>query len=377
MRRPLTAIAVQNLKPGAARREVSDPGARGLYVVVQPSGTKSFAIRYRYAGKTRKMTLPSGTSLAVARKAAADAMYRLERGHDPAAPSTRQVSSDALQAVAERYFRLEGSSLRSAAERVRSLKQLVYPVMGERPIGEIRRSEIIDLLDGIADEHGPVMAARVLAYVRRVFNWHAVRVDDFRSPIVRGMGRPKSAARSRILTDDELRAVWATAEAGEGPFNRLVQFILLTAARRSEAARMPLTELSGTDWILPAARNKAGVDLIRPLSQAAQDVLARTPQLCSFVFSTDAVHPISGFSKFKTRFDDTCGVTGWTWHDLRRTARSLMSRAGVPSDHAERCLGHVIGGVRGTYDRYEYRQEKAQAYEALAALIGIVTKKSV
>jgi integrase len=78
---------------------------------------------------------------------------------------------------------------------------------------------------------------------------------------------------------------------------------------------------------------------------------------------------LNDFGDPKSKLDAASGVTDWTLHDLRRTARSLMSRAGVPSDHAERCLGHVIGGVRGTYDRHEYHSEKEQAYEALAGII--------
>jgi integrase len=81
-------------------------------------------------------------------------------------------------------------------------------------------------------------------------------------------------------------------------------------------------------------------------------------------------------SHAKIKFDKACGVTGWTLHDLRRTARSLMSRAGVSPDHAERCLGHVIGGVRGTYDRHEYHAEKAQAYAALSELISRIVNPS-
>ena len=75
---------------------------------------------------------------------------------------------------------------------------------------------------------------------------------------------------------------------------------------------------------------------------------------------------IGGYNKHKQAIDAASGVTGWVIHDLRRTARSLLSRAGIPSDHAERCLGHVIGGVRGIYDRHEYLDEKARAFEALA-----------
>jgi integrase len=63
------------------------------------------------------------------------------------------------------------------------------------------------------------------------------------------------------------------------------------------------------------------------------------------------------------------GITGWTLHDCRRTARSLLSRAGVRPDVAERVLGHVMGGVEGVYDRHSYREEKAHALRMLAGLI--------
>jgi integrase len=381
----LTDIAIRALKPGSARREIPDPGARGLYVVVQPSGAKSFAVRYRYAGKPRKLTLQAGISLAAARRAAADALYQLEQGHDPsmarrhAKQAQRLAAADTFKAIAEEYQKREGGRLRSAHWQRGALERLVHPTLGDRPIADIRRSEIIRLLDKIEEgkplgvKGGPVMADRTLAIVRKIFNWHATRSDDFRSPIVRGMARTngKERARERTLSDDELRRVWQAAEAGEGPFERLVQFLLLTAARRSEAAAMTWQELDSTDWTLSASRNKTKVDLVRPLSTAAQAVLARVPRLagCPFVFSTDGRRALNGFAHFKRRFDARCGVTGWTLHDLRRTARSLMSRAGVNADHAERCLGHVIGGVRATYDRHEYHGEKLRAFEALAAQI--------
>jgi integrase len=141
-------------------------------------------------------------------------------------------------------------------------------------------------------------------------------------------------------------------------------------ARRNEAARMADNELSGDDWIVPAARYKTKLDHVVPLSQTARDLLASIPRIkgVAYIFTTGS-EPISGFSKFKETFDEECGVTGWTLHDLRRTGRSLMSRAGVDADHAERCLGHVITGVRGTYDRHAYHAEKKQAFEVLAAQI--------
>jgi integrase len=122
-------------------------------------------------------------------------------------------------------------------------------------------------------------------------NWHASRSDDFRSPIVRGMATTanKDRARKRILTDDELRAVWKAAEVMEGPFGFFVQFLLLTAARRNEAAHMTLDELLGADWTLPGKRNKTGVDLLRPLSPAALSIIENLPRIGKrgYVFTTN------------------------------------------------------------------------------------------
>jgi integrase len=111
-----------------------------------------------------------------------------------------------------------------------------------------------------------------------------------------------------------------------------------------------------------------------PLPEAALSVIAKVPVMGRHrdkgcVFTTDGKRALSGFSKFKREFDARCGVTGWTLHDLRRTARSLMSRAGVAPDHAERALGHVIPGIRGTYDLHEFHDEKHRALEALALQI--------
>ena len=377
MARHITELGLRALKPRDRRYE--KPIGRGLSVIVQPSGVKSFAVRYRFGGRTRKLTLSGGLSLAAAHRATADALYKVEQGIDPAAARAQQkqkqrlADADTFAAVTAEYLRREGKTLRSVERRRSTLDRLVIPVIGDRPIGEIKRSEIVRLLDQVEETSGPSSADDCLAFIRKICNWHATRSDDFRTPIIRGMARTKPAerARSRILNDDELRAVWNTAASQPGAFPALLQFLLLTAGRRNECRNMVWAEIDGADWTLPAARNKTTVDLVRPLSDAALALLKRVPRIDAgpFVFTTTGRRPIGGLERYKKRFDEACGVTGWTLHDLRRTARSLMSRAGVNSDHAERCLGHVIGGVRGVYDRHEYHREKAQAYDALAAQI--------
>ena len=173
-----------------------------------------------------------------------------------------------------------------------------------------------------------------------------------------------------------MKSLWAATllpgPAGDNTpnvFGALIRFLLLTAARRGEATSLLWSEISEGVWTLPSAKNKTGEVLVRPLSRAASDVLASLPRIGDHVFTRSGTGPIGGLNECKKDLAHASGVSGWRLHDLRRTSRSLMSRAGVPSDHAERCLGHVIGGVRGIYDRHSFRGEMAEAYEKLAALI--------
>jgi integrase len=378
-----------NEKPD--RVVVWDTQERGFGLMVTSGGHKSYVVQYRQGRHSRRMHLKSGLSLRDARKEAKGILGAVAKGGDPLTERRKAAASggDTLRAVFEEYFRIElgvkrdpegrpvfpesGGKLRSARARVGIVQRLVYPALGKYPIGDIRRSDLIRMLDNIAEENGEVMSDHVLAIVRKLMNWHASRSDEFRSPIVPGMARtkPGERARDRVLSDDELRAVWRSAEAQGGQWGALLRFLLLTATRRNEARGMRRAELSNGDWLIPSARSKTKRELLLPLSAAAQCVLATVPAIGKdeLVFTADGHRPIGGLTKLKRNFDKACGVTGWTLHDLRRTARTLMSRAGVDDSVAERCLGHVIGGVRGTYDRHKYYNEKQLAFEKLATLI--------
>jgi integrase len=368
MKRLLTDRFCAGAKPrdGELQTDYFDTQVSGLALRVTQNGHRSWTFHCTLGGKRKRLTFGSypAISLGGARTLADEARVAVAAGHDPSLTAT-----ETLQHICELYMARDGAKLRSAKWQKGVLNRHVYPTLGSRPIAEIRRSEIVRLLDQIEEGSGAAMATQTLAIVRKIMNWHATRTDDFLSPIVRGMARIQLSeqARDRILSDDELRKIWVT---NNEMFGAYVRFLLLTAARRNEAAKMTWAELAGSHWTLPAARNKTGVDLVRPLSRTAQAILAGLPKAGEFVWSANGgAAPIAGFAKFKRRFDAASGTKGWALHDLRRTARSLMSRAGVPSDHAERCLGHVIGGVRGVYDRHEYHCEKAQAFEALAALV--------
>lgn len=366
-------VASAKAEPGAERSIYWDQDLAGFGLQVTAAGHKSFVCQYRAGKRSHRIAIKATLRLGEARKEARAILGAVAKGGDPLTERRKAdaSASNTLKAVAESYFAREGKKLRTVRDRQATLARLVYPKLGSRQIEDIKRSEIVRLLDHIEDASGPVMADRTLAYLRRVLAWYAGRSDDFRSPIVRGMARTKATerARERILDDAEIKAVWTAAGKLNNAFGPLVRFILLTAARRNEAALMRRGEISGEIWTVPAKRHKSKRDHAVPLSKAAQAILNGLPAINDgdLVFTHDGKRPVRGFSKFKRTLDELTGVTGWGLHDLRRTARSLMSRAGVPSDHAERCLGHVIAGVRGVYDRHSFLEEKRAAFEALAA----------
>jgi integrase len=376
-------------QPGNERTIYWDKGLEGFGLMVTAAGHRSYVVQYRSAHISRRYTLDGRLKLGQARKQAKVIQGKVAQGGDPVAEErkTKRVAANTLQSVAEEYLGREGKKLRSIAERRRIFNRYIYPKLGARQIDDIGRLDIVRLLDVIDDKSGPVMADHTLALLRRLMSWHASRSDEYRSPIVRGMARTKvrDRARQRILADDELRAVWKATEGWDTAYAHMVRFILLTATRLREAANMKHTEVSGTEWVIPAARHKSKKDFLLPLSQAAADVLKRVPIIGrkEWVFTNDGEAPISGFSKFKRaldtrvlielhKHDQKAKLPRWTTHDLRRTARSLMSRAGAAPNHAERALGHVIAGVRGIYDRHSYAKEKQHVFNVLAAELGRV-----
>ena len=378
----LTDIAVRNLKPKAHRYEVPDSGCAGLYCVVQPgTGRKSFCVRYRVGRQTRKLTLDRGLSLAAARKLAADAMLAVAQGRDPAAEKrdtkrrTAGAAASTLAHIVTKYYQdPRVKALRSSAESEARLRRNVLPVFGSRPIAGIKRSELLTLCDELIVTRGERAADATLKNLGTVFSWWQLRdpTETFRSPIVRGMSsyKPHQHRRARILSDDEIVALWLVA--GEiGIYGSLLKFLLTSCARRNEAACMEWSELRDGVWTLPRHRNKTNEEVERPLSKLALSILDALPRIQGnpFVFRL-GTRPFNSHSYFKRQLDGRLQFERqWQVHDLRRTARSLLSRAGIANDMAEMCLGHVLPGIRATYDRFKYIEQKRYALEALAALI--------
>jgi integrase len=377
-RKSLTDRGIAALKPRAARYAFSDPQLAGHYVRVTPNGAKSFVCVARNADGRQIWTTVGNCEVMPIEEARQRAREYLQRVRDglPAIPSKGETFTTVAEEWLRRYVRKKG--LRSEPELTRLLKVHILSAWNERPFLDIRRSDVAALLDHVEDNHGARQADYVLAIVRGIMNWYATRHDTYAPPIVKGMRRtePKERQRERILGDDEMRQIWRAA-AANGTYGALIRLLLLTAQRRDKVVSMRWADIAedGT-WTIPTEEREKGNASTLLLPPLALAIINAQPRLGDnlYVFAGRGDGPINGFSKAKVRFDAKLkNVEPWTIHDLRRTARSLMARASVPSEHAERVMGHAIGGVEGVYDRHAYTREKAAALAKLAALIdGIV-----
>ena len=388
MTKKLTTLAFERAKPkvdsagNLVRNEIADGGADGLYLIVQPSGAKSWAIRYRHHGRATKFTLGAGAalSLAQARKAAAEARLALEKDIDPAAErrSARAANKvdqhpDAVEVLVKQFLALHGPKIRPATRRIYdgALRRFVLPQWDKRRVHEIRRRDVIALVEAIAVDR-PIMANRTLGVLSKFFNWLLARDVIAASP-VHGVEMPAlEKARDRMLDNDEIAALWRAC-ADEGIVGAAVRIMLLTGARRTEVSAMRWAEIDEETrtWVLPSERSKNGQAHVVPLSTGAWQIIAALPRISdTHVFSTSGNGPVVNFCRIKERLDAKLKFEKhWQFHDLRRSCASGLQRLGVRVEVIEATLGHrsgVFRGITSIYQRHDFADEKRAALQRWA-----------
>jgi len=388
----LTVARIEAAKPKEKRYELPDAVLPCFYLVVQPSGHKSFALRYRAAGKPRKLTIGAfpKISLEAARKLAREAAVAIARGEDPGEKKKAarrpggvpQTIEELASLFMERYAKKNTREV-TWRETQRILNRDVLSKWQGRRIDSIHRRDVIALLDGIASGHS-VAANRTLAALRRMFAWACERDLLEASPCFGIKAPSPEVSRDRVLSDGELRLVLRAASALEPPFGPFTKMLALTLQRRSEVAGMRWSEINWAEglWKLPANRVKNASEHIVPLPGAAMDIL-ETMQETKFagsdlVFTGTGRSPVSGFSKVKRQLDDLIEaengepIAPWRFHDLRRTGASKMPRLGITLPVVEKILNHTSGsfaGVVGVYQRHDFADEKRAALEAWSCFL--------
>jgi integrase len=420
-----TDLAIRKLKPHRSKRlELPDEGAHGLYVCVQPSGAKSFAMRFRRpdgrnarlvlgdfdrTGRTpvAKPEIGSSLTLTEARLLAVRILNERAGGVDVISERKAsklrqrlQIAADkenAFATVARAYYeeharhetrrwvemaRLVGLAF-NAAPGPTVIKGSLCDRWAGRSINKIDQHDIRAVVDEAVKTAVPGLEPRrhghraspmgraLHSALSAIFSWAIEKGRLGQNPcaLVR---RPKvGKSRDRVLSDDELHSIWLAADKLAPQYGAVAKFLILTGARLREIGHMSWPELNDdlTVWKLPAARAKNKHELILPLPKLARDIIASVPRTSAeFVFSFNSVQPVENFSRMKRQMDALVGLTAhWTWHDLRRTTATNLQRLGIRLEVTESVLNHVGGsraGIVAIYQRYSFDAEKRQALEA-------------
>jgi integrase len=376
MAKALTNLAIEKAKPGSARREVPDGLLRGLYLIVQPSGARSWCVRYRHRGVPRKFTIGSwpAIDLATARDLGAKALRRVAEGHDPAGEkiARRSATSDTVEHVIDDFIARHVKRKRTAYEIERILRLDVESRWKGRKIQDITRRDVIALADAIEARGAPIMASRTFSAVRAMFRWLVAKDIITQSPCA-GISAGAARHRDRVLDDGELKQAWNACDVVGWPYAQIIKLLIVTGCRRSEIADLRWSEVDLDTRLIKLPRERVKND--RPhevyLTDMALAVFESIPR-----GKSDLVFPSSSIShsRMKHRLDaaiaaanDGKAIPAWVVHDIRRTVASGLARLGVQLPVIERTLNHVsgsFGGIVGVYQHHSFADEKRAALEA-------------
>lgn len=371
----LTKRIIDTLPAPVGRDEIWwDEDLKGFGLKITPAGRKVFLVQYRPSGdrrNPRKYTIGEygPTTPHQARVEAQRVLAERAAGRDPQTEkqtAKRRIASEQVADLTAEFIARHVSQNRTAAETTRILNREVLPYWGSWTVAEVRKRDVIALLDRVRERGSPIMANRVLAAVRKFFNWCVGRGIMEVSPCA-GITTPaREQTRHRTLADEELAEVLKAARAIGFPFGSIVEALILTGQRRDEVGRMAWADVDFIRqvWVVPGEHAKNGKPHIVHLNEQALTLLKATPRTGNLVFSSDGARLFQGYSKAKRRLDLISSVDDWTLHDIRRTVVSGMARIGVPPHVADKILNHqsgTISGVAAVYQRHDFLKERAEA----------------
>lgn len=372
------------LPPGKPEHMEFDETCKGLAVRLQGSA-RVWMVRYQLPdGRRPKMKLGdvSGMPLAEARRAAAKIMAGAKDGHDPQAQRAvrKRQSADTFGALVELYlerYAKREQRPRTLVETTRALRRHLEP-LHRRPLADIARRDVAARLQELVDSSGPITANRTRSALSHCFSWAMQQGLAEANPVI-GTARPApEVKRDRVLSLDELRAVWMAA--GDDDYGRIAKLLVLTGQRRDEVGGMAVAELDLARglWVLPAARSKNRREHEIPLAPLAIEIIGTARAGREFVFGRGRVG-FSGWSQSKARLDERIAAKGaevapWTLHDLRRSFVTHVNELGLAQPHAIEAIINHLGGVGkasvgGIYNRATYRKEKTAALNAWATVV--------
>ena len=372
----LSDRTIRNTKPKSSVyriRDVSgDPELKGLGITIAPAGSKTFFLSYSSPTRGIRRQLNLGrypaTSLQEARQKARATRAAIAMGKDPA-DELSDLPTVTLGEGLDLYARAKLNHQRTGKSTERDLRRDFGPLL-RLSAATITSAMVAKIIDD-KSRTAPIMANRLYGYARPWFRWLAARGHINDNPMD-GIEKPaQEKARERVLTDEEVAAIWTATNDLGYPFGPLVKLLLLTGVRREEMAGMRRDEIDFDQnlWAVPAERSKTSVAIRIPLSAMATDVLHTLPVTDGpFLFTTTGTTSVSGFSRMKRKLDRMSGVSDWRLHDFRRSMVTAMADLGIDATTADRCLNHTgaatMSTVQRVYQRSDLLDQRRHAMEA-------------
>lgn len=370
----LTAKIVEGMKPSGKRIQAFDTEQRGLCLRVSTSGEKSFSVVYKHGGRMKRLTLGRfpDVSLADARSRTREALRDVASGTDPQQEKQMVRLADTFAELVDVYLEKYANKKRSGSEDRRILNKYLVPRLRYVRAKDVTRAQIRAILDEIAGD-APIMANRVLASVRKMYNWAIGQDLVEANPCFKLPTPSKERRRDRVLSDEELKKVWkAFGNEKSAAIADAFKLRLLSAQRGGEVVAMQWAEvdLNARWWTIPAERSKNKMPHRVWLSDPVMSILKRRKAAAEdspWVFPGRwEGQPIVETKRVLESLRTASGVLAWRGHDLRRTAASNMTAMGIPRFIVGRVLNHAEPGVTAVYDRHSYDKEKQEALDAWA-----------
>ena len=352
----LTDQAVRRLRPRPSDYWRADSNSDGttnnLYLRIRSSGSKVWHVRRLKDGVLLNLRIGKWPDLGLkaARTKAEDVINGVADGNA------------SLKAVTDEWFAQRIERRYKRPKHIRQYLDRIPAGLLTRPIHDIERIEVSRALQHYARTRGPVGANRLLAILKQAFGYaHKVGYvpDNVLAPLTRDEVGGDEKPRERVLTDAEIRVLWA-AKYGHVP---LLRFLLLTAQRIGEAQQAKWSHVRDDRWHIPAETSKNGKAHWCALSKQASALLATLPRDDDAAIFGDVTNTaVQAWLRRWQKFDENA----YTPHDLRRTAATRMNELGIAPHVVERILNHSLQGVMAVYNKAEYADERTAAMQTWA-----------
>ena len=374
-----TDSKIKNLKPQSKRRIAWEDGGTCLGLRITPTGKKSFVYMYRYDSRPRMMTLGRYPvlTLADARVDLAKAKALLAKGEDPGTlllqVKAEQQGTPTVSHLAAEFIAKRSQNKKAWQEEQRILEKDVLPKWKHRKAQDIKRRDVIVLLDRIVERGSPIMANRTLGVLNRMFNF-GIRRAILESNPCSIIERPgEESPRDRVLSSEEIKNFWINIDECRmvNGSKLALKFLLVCLQRKSEVAQAEWVDfdINSGWWNIPKEKTKNKLSHRVYLSSTAIELLKKIKELSgdsSYLFPSPRPgrnKPITprSLSQALLKNLNTLKIEPFAPHDLRRSGSSHMTGNGIPRETVQKILNHVERGVTKVYDRYSYDQEKKNA----------------